>query len=80
MDHTSSFKDVNREGKKKKNRLNYSKVGNELAVLFYYFVKMQQQVTFTDNNKPSLHHHLIKPTLNSLINKITTSINLRLGG
>lgn len=45
-------------------------VGNELAALLYYFVKMQQQVTFTDDNKPSLHHQLIKPTMNYSLTKL----------
>lgn len=36
---------------------------------------------FTDDNEPSLHHQLIKPTRNSLINKVSTaSFHLRPGG
>lgn len=76
MDHTSSFKDGNKKGKKK----NHGRVRDAL-VPFYCFSKMQQQVTSTDGNEPSLQHQLIKPTLNSLVNKVTpASINLRPGG
>lgn len=58
-------------------RLSYDRERDE-PVPFYYFVKTHHQVTFTDNNKPSLYHQLIKPTLNSLINKVTpASIYLR---
>lgn len=55
-DHTSSFKDENRKERKK---LNQGWVGDEL-VSVYYFAKMQQQVTFTDDNKLSFYHQLIK--------------------
>lgn len=75
MDYIPSFKDANR--KEGKNRLSYDRERDEL-VPFYYFVRTHQQVTFTDNNEPSLSHQLIKPTLNSLISKVTSaSINLR---
>ena len=43
----------------------------DALVPFYYFAKMQQQVISTDENEPSFQHQLIKPTLNSLINKVT---------
>jgi len=67
MSHTSSFKDANRERKKRT-----IMVGpRDALVPFYYFAKMQQQVISTDENEPSFQHQLIKPTLNSLINKVT---------
>lgn len=82
MDHISSLIDADRKGNNNNNkaRLNYVRVRDQL-VPFYYFAKMQQRVTFPDDNELSLYHQLIKPTLNSLINKVTpASINLRPGG
>ena len=49
MSHTSSFKDANRERKKRT-----IMVGpGDALVPVYYFAKMQQQVISTDENEPS---------------------------
>ena len=67
MSHTSSFKDANRERKKR------TVVVGPGAVLvpFYYFAKMQQQVISTDKNELSFQHQLNKATLRPLVNKVT---------
>lgn len=71
---SAAFKDADR--KRYKQKQHSIMVGKGFASFFSYFVKKQEQVTFTDDNEPSFHRQLIKPTLNLLINKVTPATSV----